>query len=119
MYYLIALLLISSKKTGSSSATLPKASNPTTAEARAWGGAAESEKLYLKVAVGPVGDKVQLVLQAAHIPQVVKCPAAEYLLSCHATPAHLKSEMRLFLLILWHPFYSTKEVVASISIPSH
>lgn len=34
------------------------------------------QKMYLEVTVGPVGDKVQLILQATHIPQVVKCPTA-------------------------------------------
>ena len=37
--------------------------------------AARSTSCYLKVAVGSVGDKVQLILQAAHIPQIVKGPA--------------------------------------------
>ena len=36
---------------------------------------ADSSIAYLKVTACSVGDKVQLILQAAHIPQVIKCSA--------------------------------------------
>ena len=36
------------------------------------------QQMYLEVTISPVGDKVQLILQATHIPQVVKCPTAAW-----------------------------------------
>ncbi len=44
---------------------------------------AEARWTYLEVAAGPVGDKVQLILQAAHISQVVKGSALHIHIHIH------------------------------------
>ena len=54
---------------------------------------AQARWTYLEVAAGPVSDKVQLILQAAHISQVVKGSATDCASSINGLASHASSHI--------------------------